>query len=349
MAETVDWSRGDLTHSLTVLQVDPYNLADVRGELPDVTGGTLDLDYYGDTRMGSRLTAMGGGWDGTSALRYVHTVSDWTGELLRETLFTGYVTNVDVNGEQRSYTLSSTLHGLETNVASGGMSLSKSSKAKSAMAAVLNSAQRPHRFAPDATDHLYGSAVVFDAGTPYLSILFSLCDAAGDRIDVDEDGVVVIGRYSPPSTRMPDWSCDTSDPRGTVLGDVSYSDGSLVTPERVIVRAEDGDRAITATAIAPAGSPSRHSVRGYCVDAFYRMDDLSPFTREAAQSLASQLLSQGLVPERGCAHQMMYRPLREGMVEQLTHDGETRRWQVSSASLDLGSWTWTLNMRGGWR
>ena len=345
----VDWSRGDLGHRLTVYQVDPMNLTDVRGELSEVTGGSLDLDYYGDTRAGAQVSCHDHNWDGSAALRIVHTVFDYTGDLLTETLFTGYVTDIDTNGSETTFTLNSTLHGLETNVTPGNSTVSRSSKALAVMKSYFTIVSRPFYYAPGARDYLYGSAVVYDAGTSYLSMLHDVCNTSNNRLTVDADGFAVVEPYTAPSQKAASWHEDTGNARSLIVGRVAYSDNRLETPERVIVSATDGDRTITVTAVAPAGTASRHSVRGYCVDAFYHVSDLSPFARNAAQALANRYLNQGLVIDRKASHQMMYRPLREGDVELLTDEGETRRWQVASASLDFKSWVWSLELRGGWQ
>lgn len=345
----VDWSRGDLGHRLTVYQVDPLNLTDVRGELSEVTGGSLDLDYYGDTRQGAQVNAHDHNWDGSAALRIVHTVYDYTGDLFTETLFTGYVTQTDTDGTETTFTLNSTLHGLETNVTPGRASISKSSKALAVMRSMFTTVSRPFYYAANVRDYLFGSAVVYDAGTSYLSMLYDVCNTSQNRLTVDGNGFAVVEPYTPPSQKTANWSEDTEDPRSMVVGRVTYSDNSLETPERVIVSASDGENTITVTAVAPAGTYTRHSVRGYCVDAFYQVSDLSPFTRAAAQSLANRYLNQGLVIDRKASHQMMYRPLREGDIELLTDAGETLRWQVASATLDFNSWIWSLELRGGWQ
>ena len=345
----VDWSRSDLYHSLRVQMIDPYGLKQVRGELSGITGGELQLEYYGDTRMGATLTALETcGWDGVSALRFIHTVSDFTGELFTETLFTGYVTDVALEDSIVTFTLNSTLHGIETNMPTSGMTISKSSKAKSVMSAIFKNISRPYRFGSGSTDYLYGTSVVYDAGTNYLHILNEVADKAGDRVNVDVNGIVVIERYQSPSKKTANWSEDTSAERTMVIGSIGYTDNSMQTPERVIVYAEKDKKKIVATAIAPSGSPSRHSVRGYCIDDFHSESELSPFTQSSAQSLANKYLKEGLVVERHCTHSLSYRPLREGDIERLTDNGKTLRWQVSSAKLDFKTWVWDLDLKGGW-
>lgn len=344
----VDWSRGDLSHRMEVLQVDPLNLVDVRGKIVEPSGGELNLEYYGDTRMGAKVEEFGSSWDGTSALRIVHTVSDYTGDLFSETLFTGYVTRANRRNNTRTYELASTLHGLETNVTPGVFSVSAGSMALDVCKRIFKTVSRPYRIEPDAGDYLFSGAVVYEAGSSYLEILFDLMDKSGNRISVDEYGIVTISKYVRPSKRTPDWSESTADARTCIIGAPEYSDGSMTAPERSIVHAEKDGDTITVTALAPSGTFTRHAVRGYCIDDYHEESDLSPFTRAAAQALANKYLEEALEPDREMYHGLMYRPLREGMVESLYDDGETRRWQVSDATLSFDSWTWEINFKGGW-
>lgn len=344
----VDWSRGDLSHRIEVLQIDPLNLSTVRGRLSEVIGGELNVEYYGDTRMAAKVSEIGYTWDGSSALRIVHTISDYTGDLFTETLFTGYVTRVERREDERTYELASTLHGLDTNVTPGAFSVSAGTRALDVCKRIFKTTSRPYRIMPGAGNYLFGGASVYKAGTSYLSILFDLMDKSNNRISVDEDGIVTVSKYVRPSERTPDWSESTLDERTLIIGAPEYSDGSMTTPERSIVHAEKNGDSITVTAIAPSGTPSRHAIRGYCIDDYHEENDLSPFTRAAAQALANKYLSNALEPDREMYHGLMYRPLREGMAERLEDDGTVRRWQVSDAVLSFKSWTWQVNFKGGW-
>lgn len=344
----VDWSRGDLSHRFEAFQVDPLNLVDVRGRIAEPSGGELNLDYYGDTRMAAKVEEFGSSWDGTSALRIVHTVYDWTGDLLTETLFTGYVTKVNRRNDTVTYELASTLHGLETNVTPGAFSVSAGSKALDVCKRIFKTVSRPYRIEPDAGDYLFSGAVVYEAGSSYLEILFDLMDKSGNRISTDEDGIVTISRYVRPMLRTPDWDESTAYERTCIVGAPEYSDNSMTAPERVIVHAEKDGDTVTVTSLAPSGTFTRHAVRGYCIDDYHEENDLSPFTRAAAQKLADQYLATALEPNREMFHGLLYRPLREGMVERLRDRGETLRWQVSDATLDFSTWVWEINFKGGW-
>lgn len=351
----IDWTRGDLAHSLTALMVDPSNLTDVRGELANVTGGKLDLNYYGDTRMGAELVTKGDhGWDGSAAIRIEHTVSDYTGTLLQETLFTGYVTAAPWEGEGDAlavtWTLAGALHAFETAVAETGYSIAKGAKALDVVRSICSTLGRPYAIASTALQYVYSGNKVFEAGTSYLSILFDVCDSSSNRLGVDELGRLTIDRYVTPSERGIDYDADERDARGAVIGDVKGETGGLDAPARVIVRAEDGERSVTGIASVPNGSAASPGVRGYRIDRFETASDISPFSVDGARKLAQRYLDEGQSEMPTIQHGLLYRPLREGMIERLTRrDGSSARWMVSSASLSFDKWTWEMDLKGGWQ
>jgi hypothetical protein len=355
VTRAVDWSRGDLTHGVYALMVDPGNLADVRGQLRGVTGGRLDLAYYGDTRMGAELVTHGAHeWDGSAAIRVVHTVSDYAGQLLQETLFTGYVTAAAWEGEGAdlvtTWTLSGTLHGAEADVAETGYSVAKGSSALEVIGKICRTIGRPFVIGPTAVEYVLGSNKVYEAGTAWLSVLNDLANASGNRIGVDELGRLTVERYVAPSSRGVDWVADEREPRGMVIGEVTGDIGELDAPDRVVVRAENGDSVVTGMAYAPSGSSVSKGVRGYRVTRFEVASDLSPFTVDSARTLAKRYLDESGGELPAIHHGLMYRPMREGMIERLTRrDGTSARWMVSGASLDLSAWTWDLDLKGGWK
>lgn len=352
---TIDWHRGDLTHGVYALMVDPGNLGDVRGELRGLTGGRLDLAYYGDTRMGAEITTHGDhGWDGSAAIRIVHTVGDHTGQMLQEPLFTGYVTAASWEGEGdalvTTWTLSGTLHAPEAGVCETGYSVAKGSGALEVIAKICRTIGRPYAMAPSAVEYVLGSNRVYEAGSTWLSVLFDLANASGNRIGVDALGRLVIERYVAPSERGVDWEADERDPRGMVIGPVTGDMGGFEAPDRVVVRAVSGDSVVTGMAYAPSGSPQSRGVRGYRLDRFELVSDLSPFDADSARALARRYMAESSDDLPAVHHSLMYRPLREGAIERLVRqDGTAARWMVSAASLDLATWTWELDLKGGWQ
>lgn len=350
----VDWTRGDLYHSVSVLMVDPVTMTDVRGELQGVTGGKLDLQYYGDTRMGAELETCGAhGWDGSAALRIVHTVSDYTGVLLVEPLFTGFVTDQSWSGEddalQTSWTLKSALYAMQAAVSGWPYGIAAGSKGLGIIANICSTLNRPYRIDSTAHEYVFGTNKVYDAGSTYISILFDICSRANNRMSVDADGLLTISGYEQPSNKGVDFVAYEHGSRGTIIGPISGDAAGLDAPTRVVVRAESGDKSVTGAASVPNGAPSSMGVRGFRNDRFETATDLSPFTTEMAQALAQQYLASDLSEVPAIKHGLMYRPLREGDIERLTMaDGTSARWMVSGASLDLTKWTWDLDLKGGW-
>lgn len=348
----VDWSRGDLLHSVRVQQVDPGDMTTIRGELSGVRGGTLELSYYGDTRMAASIETMGvHGWDGSAALRIVHDVRDYTGLLLRETLFTGFVTASPWDGTGDAmvtkFSLASSLRAWSEGVCRG-LTLGAGTKALDGLRLIASSTGRILSIDGDATDYMMGGAYVRKAGDSWLSIAYDLADKAGDRLSVDENGIITVSRYGAPSVRVPDWTVDPTDPRGTIVGQPSGDTDALTRPTSVVVYSEQGDESVIGSATVAAGDPASRGVRGYDLDRFESLTDLSPFTDEAARQKATALLLESASEQLTLSHGLMYRPLREGMVEQWRDGGRLTRWQVSNAQLDLKEWVWKLDLKGGW-
>lgn len=352
-----DWTRGDLSHRLTVQMVDPLNLTAVRGELAGVVrGGSYDLAYYSDTRMGAKLSTFTpdgpDNYDGTAALRLVHTVYDYTGDIWQETLGTFYVTartwNVREGGYSTDYTLAGTLHGLETNVTPRAYTVSKGARALDVIKRIMQTTSRPYYAEGGARNTTFSGPVVYDAGTSYLSMLLDICDRSRNRLSVVRDGRAVITPYTAPSQKAASFSTVAGEPDGLFIGPFSTGDAGLELPERVIVSAQKDNKTITGTAIAKSGTRQRHNRRGFGIDDFRSVSNLSPFTQKQADTLAARYLATADTEERTADHNLRYRPLREGDIELLTVAGATKRWHIKNASLDLSSWVWKLSLRGGW-
>lgn len=360
MAEP-DWTRGDLDHRMRAVMVDPRNLTTVRGELAGlVPTGRHTIGYYTDLRTTSTVethvpVGEGDGWDGSSAIRLVHVVSDHTGDLWDEVLGTYLVTGLDVTedagGTRRSYTLKGMLRALEANALTRGWTVNKGMGAVDAMTRLLSNVGRAHRVMGGARNARLSSAVSYDAGKSCLSALFDMCDRSRNRLGVDPDGYVTIRPYVAPSTVAPSLRVDAGDPRGVYVGPFGTSDAVLGMPSRAVVIGTKGQGAkVYGVAVAPTGTRTHPAVRGYSLDEVKTVNDMNPFTAARADAVARQTLSQALSGGSECSHGLRYVPLRDGFVEALTApDGTTARWLVKSADLDLGAWTWDVSLVGGWK
>lgn len=349
-----DWTRGDLRHSLRVLMLDPNNYAE-RGELQGVAkGGSLDLTYYGDKRMAAKVStfAEDDGYDGNSALRLVHVVSDYTGELWSETLGTFFVTDREAsysNGfSSVDYTLDSALYALEAKALARGKAVKKGTSLLSAARQLITECGRKVSVIGGARDTRASAAIFYDYGKSYLSAVFDLCERCRNLLSVDANGTVTIAPYVAPSSTSASFEVAEGVPRGMFIPPLAVKDNSRDIPERYIVHSSEGDATVVGIAQVAGGTRSSHQVRGYTVDEVRQVSDLSPFNATRANQLAQAYLRNATQYEASASHGMMYRPLREGQVELLVANGEAKRWMIANASLDLGDWTWSLDLKGGW-
>ncbi len=349
----VDWLRGDLTHRLRLVQVDPITLA-VRGELSGpMPTGTLSLDYYADTKASAKVETSnegGDGWDGTAAIRLVHEVSDYTGLLLTENLFTGYVRERSVETSAGtnhvSYELGSALWAMQDDL-SVGNSIARGSNVRTAMDAVFRACMgRRHRYASDATGAAASSAIVWKPSTSHLSMLYEMCDVCGTRLDLDGDGTVVVRKYVAPSDRGADYDCNAVPGRGDLIGPITTADAEVLLDSGHMVTATSGDATVVGTAHRGSGRASA-AQRGYNKIGHTSETELSPFTNARAASAAVGYLNrESAIWE--VSHGMTYKPLSIGAIERLHLDGQARKWLVKSADLDMARWTWKLDIKGGW-
>lgn len=349
---TPDWDSATLLHSMRVELVDPLNLETLRSGLSGLNpSGKLSLNYYGDTRAGLTISTSvpigeSDGWDGTAAMRLVHSVAGW-----EETLFTGYVTDApwkDANGTRvTDYTLSSALYGLQADKVSWPYTVGANAMGLDAIEAIFEQCRnRPHRVLAGAKNYRFGSATVYEAGKTWLSVLLDIADRSGDRIDVDGRGYVTVAPYSPPSERTPVFVLDADDPMTTALDGISGSNDALSIPSRAVVHAKSGDMELTGRASQPSSSPYSHARRGYNLDLYADQSDMEPFTQAQADFLAAQSLAQASALTESRDASMLYRPLSSGDVIAFRRSREESRYMVSTAELDLSTWIWSLGLKG---
>lgn len=355
----MDWARGDITHELAVQFVDAPTLSASRGYMEGVTDGSLKLDYYGDTRMSATLSSVDtgeSGWDGVSAFRLIHTARVWNEEPYTETLGTFFADPQDpvdwsVAGESyvRSWKLDGTIYGLKVSAASGGFTAGAGAKVRNCIDSWLRNTPCHWRFGANFRNYTFGSTKVYDRCVKYTDMLFDLCDLSGNRMSVDPDGYVTFDLYTAPRYKAPEYSIDANDPRTILIGPVKYADSGLDVPSRTLVHAKDGDTEIVGGANSTQGTRYAAGNRGYRYDNVIQENDITPFSTAQAEALARKYQREAEDVVQSASFQLMYVPLREGDVIELTHDGETRRWQIASATLDLSSWVWSIDAKGGWQ
>lgn len=350
MAKEPNWTKGAIEHDLHAVMVDPLTLKDVRGQLAGTNrAGALTLKYYGDTRAGLTLTTTvregeSDGWDGTAALRLVHTVGEWS-----EDLFTGYVTDVsyeDASGMRTtSYTLNSVLYGLSAEYVGNPYTVGAGAMGLDVLKNLFKHCSKPYSVGAGVADYRFGKATVYTPDQTILNVAYDVADKMTDRLGVSADGTITVTKYTSPAKRSPDFELDTSDARAVTIAPVSYSDNRLEKPARAIVVATQGDEQLVGIATVGSGSEYAAARRGYTLDSYYMETDLDPFTQERANAVAQTRLKTASDFSATIELETMYMPLQTGAIVRLSHAGGTANYLISVATLDLGSWLWKLTLK----
>ena len=346
----MDWKDLTRTDRIIVQQLDPSGLDSVIGELEGVelSKASLDAAYYSDTRTGGKLDVVGDGWQRGSFLRIIHEVPEWG---YSNELGTYIVTD---DGAQRengiwrySLTLQSMLYALDLDRLVRPWTIAKNAMAMTAVQQIIG--QTNFELVRTGNDYKVKSAQVLESGTSRLSALFSLCNMAGNRLDVDGHGRIQIERYQTPASKAPKWRIDLADPRGIALDGLSRSTDWLEMPDTVAVAHKYSDtsgsktveREINAVARVGSGAHQSAAVRGYSIVDFREVTEMSPRTAARAQQLAASYLANDSRELVEWELTTTYLPIWEGdVVELVVHDGDidyqgARKCLVKSITLDL--------------
>lgn len=353
----IDWRDQARTDRLTFEMVSPTDVDQTYGELEgvDLSGSSLTAAYYTDTRTSGTLRVVGGGWVRGSMLRVVHEVPAWG---WRRELGTYIVTNDNAERADGAWvtdlTLNSRLFGLSTDRHPRTWTIARGARAVRAMEQSLRAAACPYLLLSP-RDTAFGSAKVVDAGTTRLAALFDLCNAAGDRLDVDGHGRVTVAPYVSPASKPPLWRIDLADPRGVALDGLSRSTDWLQMADVVVVNHKYGSgksqREVVGVARVSGSTHQAHARRGYTVTNFQSVSDLRDHSAQAAQAKASSILAKEQRELVEWELATTYLPVWEGdVVELWVHDGEqayrgVRKCLVKSLDLALDAMTMRLTLK----
>lgn len=356
----IDWS--DLTRrdKLTFQMVSPTNLNQSYGNLEcvDLSGSTLSAAYYSDTRTSGTLRIVGGNWRRGSMVRVVHEVPKWG---YKRELGTYIVTDDPSTYENGVWVteleLHSKLYGLSLDKHVRPWTIAKNARALKAMEDSLKSAKCPYRKIGSVKDSTYKSAKVIESGTTRLSALFTLANAAKDRLDVDGHGYVTIEPYVTPASKTASYRIDLASPRGVALDGVRRSTDWLQLPAVSAVsfkhtttkNGKSTQTEITGTARVSSNSHQAHTQRGYTVVNFRSISNLSPATAARANEVAASDLKSESRELVEWELETTYLPIWAGDVVTLAvHDGEyrgNRKCLVKSLDLELEHMTMRLTLK----
>ena len=353
----IDWRDQTRVDRLTFQMVSPTNVDQTYGELEgvDLSGSSLTAAYYTDTRTSGKLRVVGGNWVRGSMIRVIHEVPDWG---WRRELGTYIVTN---DGASRSngvwvteLTLNSRLFGLSTDKHERTWTIAKGARAVKAMEQSLKAANCPY-VKKSPKDLAFRGAKVIEAGTTRLAALFDLCTSAGDRLDVDPHGRVVIGPYVNPASKASSWRIDLADERGVALDGLSRETDWLQMADVVVINHKytqgKSQKEVVGVARVSSSLHQSHAKRGYTVTNFQSVSDLKDHSASLAQQKAKEQLAKEQRELIEWKLSTTYLPIWEGdVVELWVHDGEpayqgVRKCLVKNLDLNLENMTMSLTLK----
>lgn len=293
-----DWHDLTRTDKLTFQMVSPTNVDQTYGTLEGVelSGSSLSAAYYSDTRTSGTLRVVGGNWRRGSLIRVVHEVPEWS---YRNELGTYIVTDDPCTWQHGAWVTELELHsrmfGLSTDRHVKPWTIAKNARALAAMEQSLKAAGCPYRKIGSVKDTTYKSAKVIEAGTTRLSALFTLANAASDRLDVDGHGRVTIKPYVAPQSKAASYRIDLADERGVAMDGVRRTTDWLQLPSMSAVSyrytetkgGKSVQREIIGVAKVSSNLHQAYTQRGYNVVDFRTLSTLSPVTQAHANEIAA--------------------------------------------------------------
>lgn len=357
----VDWrdqTREDVLH---FVMVSPNNIDQTFGELEGVelSGCSLTAGYFTDTRVSGKIRVVNSNWVRGSLIRIIHEVPKWG---WRRELGTFIVSadpaDRDCGEWVTELTLNSRLYGLSTEKHPYPWTIAAGASCIAAMDDSLRCSRAPFVIR-DANDIRFGGAKVVESGTTRLAALFDLCNASGNRLDVDSHGRIVLSRRVDPSAKVPLFRIDVNDPQGVMAGALSLETDWLGMVDAVAVSHKysekvghsSEEREIAALATMGDNVHHSHVQRGYRVTNFMSLSDMEPKTYERAMQIANENLQREQRELVEWEFPTTYLPLWEGdAVDLYVPDGPyeyrgLRRCFVKSLDLELEHMTMRLTLK----
>lgn len=327
----MDWSNQSRQDTILVYDVDPHSL-EVRKQLSGVelSGSSITWGYYTDTCVSGSLKVKDTDHISHSLIRIIHSIPEYN---YSNELATMVITADDADRDSGSwltkYELHSALTMIEKDFLPCCYSIGKGAKAKSIIESLLKNAGRSYLLNGDFLDHIYTDSKVYDFGNGVLKTLYDICDTAGDTLDVDGHGRIIVRKYIAPHYISSTWELDLAGCRTNVLDGISRSSNQLSTATRSIVHYKGTKQSnsgssedVEVYAYVDATSGETSSVRGYTIAEVHEVQDLSPQDSNAARKLAETYLPSDHDTTLTWKLSCLYMPMKPGeCVNLIFHDG----------------------------
>jgi hypothetical protein len=369
----IDWTR-PTSHrwKFDFELVPPNRLGDSYGYLDNVdpSSVTITEGYYTDTRVQAKLTYYG---ENPHRQAYIRIIATDTVSGYPEELGTFIPTSDDVTMEgsivKTTLSLESVLYGISMQKLQREWVCSTGTYAYTNLVNILvkkcgmSLDGSNFRFAVNKHGRDVGSNdVKFDqdalkgAGSSILELMYGICNATNNRLDVDGHGRVLWYKYIAPSERVSTFTITLNSPDSIVLDGVTRSSNYLEMASQVTVHAtkagtgdaEDEEITQTVTATGRLGLDQR----GYIVGKYYDVSELDPFTWQKANTLAQEHLKASQNENMEWQLTMEYMPIYTGDVGYLeglqdAYSGYSGRQKVfvKSREIDLATMTQKLTLK----
>lgn len=348
------WRDTEISHHLTCMMVDPHSFEPL-DELY-VTDASIDEEYESDTRVSGSVTAEDySSYIDLSAIRLYHDARFSDGSTDKELLGTFFVHGVDPSyksgSTSASLTLGSALWAMSVDMQMYSYTVPTGTRTSTVFVDLCNRCWRPHKLLPGYNNYRFTTTQVWDAGQSHLSHIYNLTDISGNRVDVEPDGTITLGKYTAPHYQAAADDLAWDDP--LVLSesiDMESDDGEV--PGRVGVsweyRPDGATDSRTIAAFADVSQGSRYSInrRGYRVSELKTLQDVDSSSVAEAQKRAKAYLSE--VDQASVKWSLTVRwcEIHEGdVLNWMPPTGTWRKCLVYSADMDLKTWTIKLTLK----
>lgn len=338
----IDWKDPKRTDVFHFVMVDPNNLDASYGDIEGVqlASTTLTYGYYTDTRYASRITFLkGNNYVRNAWIRIIHEVPS-KGYVNELGTFIPVSPSVSYSGATtETLDLQSPLWGLSNHYCTNSFTFAKGQSYKGAFQLICNRCDRPYLL-NNPNDFITQSAIVYDAGTSFLDILFDLSGSANNRIDLDGHGRITLSPLVNFQYMSPSWDIDADDPRSIVIqGSVKMETLSDEIPNRIIVMCGG----YVGYADLPDGAEFSAAQRGYIKAQTYSASGLK--NNDQCTSLAQAYISQ-YVKVNQWGLQTMYFPAKCGETVRFTLNGVKHLCMIQAIDpINLDTMTMQLTLR----
>lgn len=199
-------------------------------------------------------------------------------------------------------------------------------------------------------DFVFSESALKDAGSSVLELMYGICNATANRLDVDGHGRILFYGYTAPSKQNATFTIIANTADSIVLDGVTRSSNYLEMASQVTVHATNDESAEIVSTQNATGRLSQ-SQRGYIVGKYYDVTSMSPFTQARANQLAKDYLAKATNENMEWTLTTEYIPIYCGDVGYLDglQDnygyGSKKKVLVKSRDLDLTTMTQKLTLK----